>query len=596
MAPKKPLRESVPSLWRTIRFFSSRLRPHRLLLVGAMVALSVEIILTLAAPWPLKYVIDSLIMPVQSEGAVAMDPMTLLTVAAVAVALIATLQAIANYLHSVGFALIGSRVLIEVRGELFQHLHTLPLTFHSKAKSGDLITRVISDLGILRETMISTVLPLAGSIAVLFGMLGVMFWLNWQLALLALAIVPLFWLSVNRSGRRIQHISRRQRQKEGEVASIAAESITAIQTVQALSLDRKFARDFAARSRSDLAHGVKAKRLSAKLVGTVNILIGIATALVLWLGARLVLTNDITPGELLVFLAYLKSAFKPVRGFAKHAAKIAKASTAGERVLDIFDQSPDVFDRPDAIAAPPFRGDVAFKDVSFSYHADTPALQGITLDVQAGRHVALVGASGSGKSTLMSLLMRLYDPGEGCITVDGRDIRDYTLDSLRAQCSVVLQDPHLFAASVRDNIACGAADVTQRQIEQACRLANAHDFILSLPQGYDTVLGERGATLSRGQRQRLAIARAAVRLAPILILDEPVTGLDRENELVISQALNRLAKNKTAFHITHHLHHAIHADLIVFLDKGRIVEQGSHDQLIKLNGRYAAMYRALDVA
>lgn len=593
MRHKKTLHESVPTLFQTLRFFAPRLKPHRWLLAGAMLALFIEIIFVLAAPWPLKYVIDSILI---SPGEAASDPIMLLTVAALAVVMIATLQSLANYLHSVGFAIIGSRVLIDVRNELFRHLHTLSLKFHNKSKSGDLITRVISDLGILKETMISTVLPMVGSIAMLLGMLGIMFWLHWQLALVAAAVIPLFWLSVNRSGKRIQQISRRQRQKEGEVASIAAESISAIHAVQALSLKGKFARDFENRSQSDLSHGVKAKRLSARLVGTIGVLIGIATALVLWFGARLVLSNEITPGELLVFLAYLKSAFKPVRSFAKHTAKIAKASTAGERVLNIFEQTPEIFDHAGAVSAPEFQGRVTFKDVSFGYESDIQVLDYINIDVKPGQHVALVGASGSGKSTLVSLLLRLYDTDHGQVMIDGRDIRDYTLDSLRAQCSVVLQDEYLFATSVRDNIACGMVNVTQQQIEQACRLANAHEFIMSLPKGYDTVLSERATTLSRGQRQRIAIARAAVRPVPILILDEPATGLDRENERAITQALDRLAKHKTAFHITHHLHHAIRADVIMFLEHGRVVEQGSHDELMQRNGRYAAMYRTVDVA
>jgi len=590
MGKSKHLRDSAPSLWRIGRFFLAKMAAYRLLLTGSFFAMLCEIAFIIAAPWPLKFVIDNLIIQDASASDVVSNPGLLLLLAASAVFAIAGLKALAAYLHTVGFALIGSRVLAEVRQDLYQHMQALSLTFHTKNKSGDLITRVISDLGIVKETMINTVLPLFGSLVLLISMFSVIFWLHWQLALIALAVIPLFWLAASYLGKRIQKASRKQRRQEGAMASTAAESIASIKTVQALSLDKKFANSFGANNRKDLQHSIQAKRLTALLTGTVGILVGAITGLILWFGAHLVLKKELTPGELLVILSYVKSAFKPVKSFSRQVGRLAKAATAGERVLDIFDQTPDIIDSPHAEPAPPLRGNVRFEQVSFAYEPGHPVLQDLDFSVTAGQQIALVGASGSGKSTIISLLLRLFDPQSGRVLIDDRDIRDFTVHSLRSQISVALQDPCIFAASVRDNIAYGFAEASDAEIEAAAKLANAHEFIMALPKGYATLISERGATLSNGQRQRIALARTAIQRSSIIILDEPTTGLDRENEIAVVDALNRLSKGRTTFQITHHLHHAVHADVIWFLDHGSIIEQGTHAELMQANQRYAAMF------
>jgi ATP-binding cassette subfamily B protein len=322
----------------------------------------------------------------------------------------------------------------------------------------------------------------------------------------------------------------------------------------------------------------------------VDILLGLASGLVLWYGAALVLRHDLTPGGLLIFLMYLRKAFNPVQDLAKYSGRIAKATAAGERILELLDRPPLVADAPGAAPAPAFRGHVRLEGVGFAYDPARPVLAGVDLEALPGQTVALVGPSGIGKSTLANLLLRLYDPDAGRVTIDGADLRQFTIASVRRQMSIVLQDGVLFGGTVRDNIAHGRPGCTDAEIVAAARLANVHEFVAGLPDGYDTMIGERGATLSGGQRQRIAIARAAVRGAPILILDEPTNGLDEENERAVVDALARLSAGRTTFLITHDLRLAARADRIAYLEDAGIREMGTHAELMRLGGRYAAVY------
>ena len=375
------------------------------------------------------------------------------------------------------------------------------------------------------------------------------------------------------------------------MAATAAESIAAIREVKALSLEDAFAEDFGSRNVQSQHEELKAARLSAKLGRTVDGLAAVATALTLWYGAVLTLRGAMTPGDLLVFLTYLKRAVKPAKDFAKYTGRLAKATAAGERVADLLAQRPDVRDLPGAAPAPALAGAVRFEAADFAYEKNKTILTDVSFETAPGSFVVLTGPSGSGKSTLVSLLMRLHEPNQGRVMIDGRDVRDYTLASLRPQVSVVLQEAILFATTVSDNIGFGVPDATPEQIEAAARTANAHDFIMELPEGYDTVIGERGATLSQGQRQRISIARAAMRRTPILILDEPTNGLDEENEREVTAALKRLARGRTTFLITHDLKLTALADEILYLDNGRLVERGAPAELIRSGGSFSAMYR-----
>jgi len=599
---KTSIRAAAPGMWRIVSRFWPQIRKQRLLLAGSFVALLGQVALRLLEPWPLKFIFDRVITDAPNAGhsgigfVDGMSSDLLLVLAAGSVIAITGLRAGAGYLSSVGFALAGSRIMTGVRAELYSHLQRLSLAFHNRSRAGDLITRLTGDINRLQEATVTAALPLFAHLLTMAGMVVVMFLLNYQLALVAMLAYPLVVLSMVRFAGPIHQVSRKQRKNEGELAATAAESLGAIKVVQALSLEGILERVFTRHNKASLKQGVRAARLTAGLERSVDLVIAVGTAMVLWYGARLVMSGSITPGDLLVFITYMKNAVRPMRDMAKYTARLAQATAAGERVIDVLEQTPDVRDLPNAIPAPPLRGIVRFQDVSFGYEAGKPVLREINLRGWPGQRVGVVGPSGAGKSSLAGLLLRLYDVTEGRVLLDGLDIREYKFESVRSQMSVVLQESVLFAVSAGENIAYGSPSASQEEIEAAARLANAHDFITALPQGYETVLGERGATLSGGERQRIAIARAALRDAPIIILDEPTTGLDKENAQAVNEALSRVIEGRTTFVIAHELSAVQDADLIVYLDDGRIVECGTHEQLMSQGGRYAAVYALQHVA
>ena len=594
------VKETLPGMGRILKRFAPQIQKQRSLLIVSFLALLAETLLRLLEPWPLKIIFDYILLPGVNQTSITLpllgtvSPILLLTLLTVSSIGLAVLRGAAAYSSTAGMAVAASHVMTEIRGDLYGHLQRLSMSFHNQAKTGDLIARVTQDITRLREVTVMALLPLLASSLTLVGMVVVMFWLHWEMAVIAIAIFPLFVISTTRTSRQIREVVRRQRKREGAMAATAAEAMGAIKVVQALSLQNLLEDTFSRQNRKSLQDDASAQKLSAGMERTMEVLVTVAVALVLWKGVQLVLQGAITPGDLLIFITYLKTAFKPIRQLAKYTGQIAKATASGERVIDVLDTIPDIQDTRGALEASSFAGAVQFEQVSFAYDTEIQAggrLHNVSFTASPGQRVALVGPSGSGKSTLISLLLRFYDPIEGRILIDGHDLREYKVDSLRRQISVVLQESILFAATVRENIAYGRLGATQAEIEAAAQLANAHEFILKLPQGYDTVLGERGATLSGGQRQRIAIARAAIRHSPIVILDEPTTGLDHHSEQTVNEALERLTQGCTTFTVSHNLRVTEQADLILYVEDGEIMEQGIHPDLICLKGRYARLYQ-----
>ncbi|MDV2990476.1 MAG: putative multidrug export ATP-binding/permease protein [Chroococcidiopsis sp. SAG 2025] len=593
---EKDLRGVIPGLVRILRKFSPYIRKQRFTIVGAFFALLIETGLRLLEPWPLKYVFDNILIPAYNNStnipnSFGLNPVMLLTLSALAIVGITGLGSMAAYLSTYGMSLAVVEILSEVRGQVFDRLQRLSLSFHQQHKSGDLITRVTADIEKMRLVTIKTALPLLTNIISLLGMLAIMYWLNWELALVATAIFPLLTLLTSKTIGRIRSFAKQHRDSEGVLAATTGETIGAIKIVQVLSLQEMLHSIFAAQNQKSLDEAIESLKLSAALERTVQVLMAVIIAAVLWRGSHVVLHKGLTPGELLVFMTYLKNAFEPMRKLSTQVGQIAKATASGERVVELLDYEPNVRDLPGAKKAHPFFGAIRFENVSFGYSTAKEILENISFAVQSGQQVAVVGPSGSGKSTLLSLILRLYDPDSGRILIDSQDLREYTLDSLRQQISVVLQDSVLFAVSVQENIAYGKLGSSRKEVEQAARLANAHEFIMQLPQGYDTVLGERGGTLSGGQRQRIAIARAAIRQAPIVILDEPTTGLDSASEQIVNAALEKLTEGRTTFTISHNLRAVQHADIILYVEGGSILEQGTHSELMRLGGHYATLYQ-----
>lgn len=571
--------KSNSSARRAMRYLLPGIKQRWRRVACAMMFLAFSVAFRILEPWPIQFVVDS-IVGVNKTSLFEQSPSNhelnvsglALAIAALAFVLIALFRAVSDYFRTILFSLTGNEIVSDIRGRVYRHVQNLGLRFHQTSRGGDLTVRLVGDLNLLKDVAVSAALPLLSSALVLVGMLVTMIWINWRLGCLVLIVLPVFWFTAIRSSRRIHQSAKVQRQREGALAATAAESLSAVKSVQALAIGDRFTSSFAAQNKKSYKDGVKTGRLTARLERSVDVLIAIATATVLFFGAQLVLKGELTPGKLIVFLTYLKRGFKPLQDFAKYTGRLSKGLAASDRIIELLETEPEIVESKSAVKAPAIQGALEFSDVSFSYPDRAPVLHESSFRIAQGTHVAIVGPSGAGKSTLLSLLLRLHDPDSGVVKVDGHDIRNWTLRSLREQLSVVLQDNIVFAGTIRENIAMASPDATIEQIIEAARVAQAHDFITALPDDYDTLVGERGVNLSQGQRQRLAIARAALRQAPILLLDEPTSSLDSLNRDLVAKALKEVSKNKTTLLVTHDLELAKQSDLILSIDgKGAVV-------------------------
>jgi ATP-binding cassette, subfamily B, bacterial len=574
------------------------LRPHVPALLLGFLAVVGESVANLLEPWPLKLVLDDVLRSHQSHETVmrhiyaltGTDKLAVLKFACLVVLAIAVLDGICTYTEKFLTTSVGQWVTYDLRRTIYSHVQRLSLSYHDEKRTGDLISRITDDIDAIQSFIQSSLLSSVVNVFTLLGMVGVMFYLNWRFTLIALSVAPILFGIVYSYTRRIKNAARAVRKKEGEITSVVEEVLSSIRVVKAFAREDYEVHRLEQQGLETIELSLRARSLKAKLVPLVGVVVATGTALVLWFGARLVLSGALTAGSLVVFILYLGKMYKPMQELSKMTDTYSKAAVGYERIQEVLETHREIKDARRAIRAPRFRGAIEFDHVSFSYSPERPVLKDVSFSVEPGQVAALVGPTGAGKTTIISLIPRFYDPTSGAVKIDGTDIRRFQQKSMRRQISFVLQETVLFHATVWQNIAYGKPEATRDEIVRAAEIANASEFVDKLPQGYDTVLGERGMTLSGGQRQRLAIARAVIRDAPILVLDEPTTGLDSGAEQLVLEGLERLMEGRTSIMIAHRLSTIREADVIFVLQDGRIVETGSHQALLRRHGAYAQLH------
>ncbi|MBS1811014.1 MAG: ABC transporter ATP-binding protein [Acidobacteria bacterium] len=595
--PKEGQQEGKPIHSRKLTVIQL-LRPHWKALLVSLAAIAGAGIADILEPWPLKMLLDYVVGSKQApqwltnlvHATFGRDKFAFLNFTVFSVMLIAIVGAISSYVEKYMTTSVGQWVMHDLRRTLYYHIQRLSLSFHDQKRTGDLISRVTSDIDSIQSFITSALLGGLINILTLVGMIGVMFYLNWKFTLIALTVAPMLFLVVYSFTHRIRKASHDVRKKESQVVSLIEEVLSSMRVVKAFAREDYEQKRFEKESLKSVETALKARSLKAKLTPLVEIIVAAGTCLVLWYGARLVVSGQISAGVLVVFFLYLGKLYKPMRELSKMTDTFSKAAVGFERIQEVLATEGQVRDLPGSRKAPPLQGRIEFDHVEFGYNDEQTILKDVSFSIEPGQVAAFVGPTGTGKSTIISLIPRFYDPNSGRVLIDGKDIRRFKQRSLRQQISFVLQETLLFHAPIWQNIAYGKPDATREEIMRAAKLANAHEFIEKMPEGYDTMVGERGVTLSGGQRQRVAIARAIIRNSPILILDEPTSGLDAASEELVFDALNRLMENKTCIVIAHRLSTIRRADVIFVLKDGVIVEQGKHQELLDQGGLYAELH------
>lgn len=588
-------KSSLQSQLRLLRYALPHARELRIILITMVLSIGVNVL----QPWPTRILVDQVLgnraMPAWLGPWLELLPgpsglpglLLWVCISTVLIYIVNTVVSMANTYATVG---LGHRMTYNLSADLFLHLQRLSLLFHSRRPVGDTIIRVNEDAYCVQTLVTNALLPLVQAVISLITMFVVMWRIEPTLTVLTLGVAPAMMILIRIFGERLKNSWIERRDLEGRMSSLVQQVLSAIPAVQAFAREETEHARFRSYADKNVATLQKLIRADLYFRLFVGLTTAVGTAVIMWLGAHYALQGKVSAGDILVFISYLHCLYQPLNSITTTASTVQNAAANAERVTEILDTTIQVQDAPHARDLA-LRGDVRYDRVSFSYDAKLPTLKNVSFAAKAGEVIAFVGPSGAGKTTLANLLVRFFDPTSGRVTIDGADIRDISLRSLRQQVAMVLQEPFLFPVTIAENISYGRPEATRAEIIAAAKAANAHDFIERLPDGYDTVIGERGATLSGGEKQRLSIARAFLKDAPILILDEPTSALDAGTEHLLLEALERLMKNRTTFIIAHRLSTIRNASRIVVLSRGEVVEQGQHLELLARQGLYAGLYR-----
>jgi ABC-type multidrug transport system fused ATPase/permease subunit len=594
---EKPEKAGAWTLWKALPRTGHYLRPYRKALWAVLALTILTALFGLAEPWPLAIILNQVLHDTEPNGVIrtvfGSDPtvwVVLVSMVVLRFLIIAVGNAFTVLNHYLG-SKIEQNMVLDLRSDLFAHVQRLSLTFHDERQTGMLMSQINNQAAAVGN-IVMVVPPIAEATLTLVGMLVIATLIDWQLALLSLLVVPFLYRSFGIYGRHIVPRLQNVQGLEWRSLSIVHESMAMLRVIVAFGREDYEHRRFREQGQTAVDERVKLTVSQSLYSLGVQTTTAAGTSLVLGFGAWHVIQGKITVGELIVMMTYIASVYQPLEQLSMTVGTIHDQLVQFNASLRLLDTEPEVVEKSDAVELGRARGHVRADGLSFTYKGRKATLSDISFDARPGERIAVVGRTGAGKSTLMSLLVRFYDPQSGRIEVDGVDLRDVKLNSLREQISVVLQEPLLFSGTIEDNIRYGRLDATKDDIVAAARAANAHGFIDGLPQGYDTAIGERGAQLSGGERQRICVARAFLKDAPILILDEPTSSIDSKTERVILDALDDLMVGRTSFMIAHRLSTVRHADQILVVNEGRIVERGTHERLVAEDGVYRQLYEA----